>query len=245
MNYRCNPDIDQAQALDVDAISLFQRFSQETDKKTVDALLDQEFARHVKLCELAILNAAKADILWCDLPKHPIQDFDIWAVQHFEKMGFEVEHRYTANTQTVPSEHDEKKKIEAVVVRSYFTAKWHLAKPLDPTKVSAEWRRRELLEDQELVANPPKRQSTGTGDDIESGKSLWAAVLDERHVVEIQRINHRSYLCLFDLDGKFRHAEETNVAFGAMFGPDVGDLEAWQERAVKIVDSWNAEQPPV
>jgi hypothetical protein len=27
---------------------LFQLFSQETDKKTVDALLDQEFARHIK-----------------------------------------------------------------------------------------------------------------------------------------------------------------------------------------------------
>lgn len=208
-------------------------------------MLDQEFARHIKLCELAILHAANADIFWCYLPKHPVQDFDIWAVQHFEKMGFEVEHHYTASTQAVPSEYDQEKKIEAVVVRSYFTAKWHLAKPLDLARVSAEWHRRITLEDEELVKNPPKRQSTGSGEEFESGDAVWAAVLDKRHVVEIQRINHRSYLCLFDLDGKFRHVEQTNVAFGAMFGPDVGDVEAWQERAAKIVDSWNAAQAPI
>lgn len=74
------------------------------------------------------------------------------------------------------------------------------------------------------MTNPPKRQSTGTGDEIDGGDAVWAAVLDKRHIVEVQRINHRNYRCLFDLDGKFRHVEETNVAYGATFGPDVGDL---------------------
>ena len=244
MNYQCHPDIDPTQDLDVDAVSLFQRFGQDADKKAVDALLDQEFARHIKLCELAILHAANAKIFWCDLPKHPIQDFDIWAVQHFEKMGFEVEHHCTASTEAAPSEHNEKKKIEAVVVRSYFTAKWHLAKPLDRARVSAEWHRREALEDEELVTNPPKRQSSGLGNEIDSGDAVWATVIDQRHIVEVQRINHRSYLCLFDLDGKFRHVEKTNVAYGAAFGPDVGDVAAWQERAAAIVDGWRGEPPP-
>ena len=191
MNYQCNPDLDRAQDLDVDAVSLFQRFGQDTDKKTVDELLDQEFARHIKLCELAILHAANADVSWCDLPKHPIQDFEIWAVQHFEEKGFEIEHHYSASTQAVPSEIDKKETVQAVVVRSYFTAKWFLAEPLDPARVAAEWRRREALEDEELVTNPPKRQSTGSGDEFESGNAVWAAVLDKRHVVEVQRINHR------------------------------------------------------
>ena len=244
MNYKCHPDIDPQQDLTVDAVSLFQRFGQDTDKKTVDALLDQEFARHIKLCELAILHAAKADISWCELPKHPIQDFEIWASRHFKKLNFEIEHHYTARKQAVQSDSDRKKTIQAVVVRSYFTAKWHLAKPLDRARVSAEWRRREVLEDEELVTNPPKRQSTGSGDEFESGNAVWAAVLDKRHVVEVQRLNQRNYLCLFDLDGKFRHVEETNVAFGATFGPDIGDIAMWQERATAIVDGWRGGPPP-
>jgi len=243
MNYKGTPDIDPSQDLTVDAVSLFQRFRQDPDKQTLVALLDQEFARHIKLCELAILYAANADIFWCDLPEHPLQDFNVWADRHFEKMGFEIEHHCTATTQAIPSQFDKKKTIQAVMVRSYVTAKWHLAKPLDPTRVSAEWHRRKLIEDQELVTNPPKRQSAGSGDEIEHGNAIWAAVLDKRQIVEVQRIHHRNYLCLFDLDGAFRHAEETNVAFGAMFGPDAGDVAMWQVRAMEIVDGWRGGTP--
>ena len=100
MNYHGSPDLDPKQDLTVDAVSLFQRFRQDKDVETVDALLEQEFARHLKLWELAILHAANADIDWCDLPRHPILDFDIWARQHYEKMGFEVEFSRTAQEET-------------------------------------------------------------------------------------------------------------------------------------------------
>lgn len=52
MNYQCNPDLDPKQDLTVDAVSLFQRFRQAEDVAAIDVLLDHEFARHIKLCEL-------------------------------------------------------------------------------------------------------------------------------------------------------------------------------------------------
>jgi len=244
MNYQCKPDIDPKQDLTVDAVSLFQRFRQEADTSAVAELLDQEFARHLKLCELAILHAAKAGISWCELPRHPLDDFNLWAAQHLEKVGFEIEHCHTAREEAVPCERDRKKTMNAVVVRSYFVAKWFLAKPLQPKTVSAEWHRREALEDKDLVENPLRRQSSGSGDEMEYGAAVWAAVLDGKFVVEVQRINQRSYLCLFEVGGKFLHVEPTNVAYGAVFGPDVADVDEWSRRAEEIVDGWRAGSPP-
>lgn len=31
-------------------------------------------------------------------------------------------------------------------------------------------------------------------------------------------------------------AEEVDLAYGAKFGPDVGDIHDWQERAIKLVE---------
>jgi hypothetical protein len=244
MNYECQPDIDPEIDLNVDAVGLFQRFRQDVDVKTVDTLLDQEFARHIKLCELAILHAANADIYWCELPQHPLMDFDLWARQHLEKMGFVVEFTRIATKEAVPCDEEGKKTLKTVVVRSRLVAKWFLGKPLNPELASSEWHRREALEDGDLVTNPPQRESHGTGDDIDNGAAVWAAVLDKQYVVEVQRINHRSYLCLFDLTGKCLFFEKTNVAYGAMFGRDIGDVAIWQDRATAIVDGWKSRPPP-
>jgi hypothetical protein len=169
MNYHCSPDLDPTQDLTVDVLSLFQRFRQTADEKTVERMLHEELSRHLKLCELAILHAANADMYWCDLPRHPIHDFDIWARQHFEEMGFEVEFSRTAQEETLPIRYDSMKTTIAVVAHSAFTAKWSLAKPLMEESVAAEWRRRSDLEDKDLIQNPPQRQSRGTAGDFDGG----------------------------------------------------------------------------
>jgi len=68
--------------------------------------------------------------------------------------------------------------------------------------------------------------------------TVWAAVLDEKFVIEVQRRNQEAFLCLFGLDGKCLHVEPTNLSFGAVFGPDVSDVADWQSRAQQVVDSW-------
>ena len=238
MNYHCSPDLDPKQDLTVDAVSLFQRFRQSADVKTVDTLLERELARHLKLCELAILRAANADMYWCELPRHPIQDFDLWAHQHLERMGFIVEFSRTAREEMLPSKYNQEKTVSAVVVESALFAKWSLAKPLNQKAVAAERQRRAKLEAEDLIQNPPQRLSRGIGGDFDGGNTVWAAVLDEKFVIEVQRRNQEAFLCLFGLDGKCLHVEPTNLSFGAVFGPDVSDVADWQSRAQQVVDSW-------
>jgi hypothetical protein len=240
MNYHCSPDLDPKQDLTVDAVSLFQRFQQEADRKTVDDLLQQELARHLKLWELAILHAASADMYWCDLPRHPIHDFDVWARRHLEKMGFEVEFSQTAQEETLPARNDSKKTLKVVVARLALTAKWSLAKQLNEEAVAAEWRRRERLESDDLVQNPPERRSRGIGGDFDGGDTVWAAVIDRKFIVEVQRRNQGACLCLFGVDGKCLHVEPTALAFGEVFGADVSDVAGWQDRAQQLVDGWQA-----
>ncbi|MBI4623082.1 MAG: hypothetical protein HY736_07675 [Verrucomicrobia bacterium] len=206
----------------------------------VDTLLEQELARHLKLCELAILHAASADMYWCDLPRHPIHDFDIWARQHLEKMGFETEFSRTACKETVPDKNDPKESINAVMVHSSLTAKWFLAKPRSQETVAAEWHRREGLEAEDLIQNPPQRLSRGIGGDFDGGNTVWAAVLDGKFIIEVQQRNQGAFLCLFGLDGKCLHVEPTDLSYGAVFGPDVSDVAGWQDRAQQVVDGWQA-----
>jgi hypothetical protein len=146
MDYRCNPDLNPQQDLTVDAVRLFQRFRQEADVTTVDTLLDLEFARHIKLCELAILQAAQADIFWCELPMHPLDGFNVSTSAHLEKMGFQVEFRRTACNESVPRDSDREQALSVMVVRSRLVAKWFMAKPLQPEVEAAEWKRRHELE---------------------------------------------------------------------------------------------------
>jgi hypothetical protein len=240
MNYHCKPNLDPKQHLTVDAVRLFQRFRQTADKRTVERLLDQELSRHLKLWELAIVHAANADMYWCDLPRHAIQDFDIWARRHLEKMGFEVEFSRTAQEETLASRLDSKKTINTVVAHSRLTAKWLLAKPRRKKTMAAEWRRRERLEAEDLKQNPPRRLSRRTAGDLDGGNSVWAAVLDGKFIVEVQRRNKGALLCLFGLDGKCLHVEPTSLSYGALFGPDVSDVAGWESRAQRVVDGWQA-----
>jgi hypothetical protein len=244
MNYHCSVDLPPEQDLTVDAVKLFQRFRQQADVARVETLLDAEFTAHLRLCELVIARAASADIFWAVLPEHPFQDINIWVSRHLEKKGFTIDYRRVAREEEIPSPADEKTRVKVMVVRSSCTAKWHLAPSLNEEATAAEWRRRTALEDEELARNPPQRQSRGLGTSFESGDAVWASVLDGKYVVEIQRRFHRSFLCLFGLDGKFLHAEKSIVSYGAMFGPDAGDVAQWEQRAQELVDNWKAELPP-
>jgi hypothetical protein len=107
--------------------------------------------------------------------------------------------------------------------------------------VTAEWRRREALEGEDLTRNPPQRLSCGTARDFDGGDTVWAAVLDGKFIIEVQRRNQGAIHCVFGLDGKCLHVEPTDLSFGAVFGPDISDVAGWQDRAQQIVDSW---QPP-
>lgn len=236
MNYQSEPDIRPDVELTASAVALFQRFRQEVDIATLSRKLEEELRRHRRLCDLAILNAAHATFYWCELPTHPISDVAVLVQRQLEEDGFLIEHHQTVVERSGALENHPGKNTTVQLLRSYATASW-----LRPTKsdenVAAEWQRREELEDRVLSANPPVRCSTGTGPTLDTGSAVWAASdKDDGFVVEVQRIYQRYYLCLFDVAGACVHYEPTTAAYGAVFGPDVGDVASWSERAERILE---------
>ncbi|MBE2213508.1 MAG: hypothetical protein IAE82_06520 [Opitutaceae bacterium] len=242
MDYQCAPDIDRHKDLTANSVRLFQRFKQEADRQTLETLLDEEVARHTKLCELAILYYASSRYYWALLPRHPIQDVNTWTFRHLEEMGFKIEHRTTGRQRDVESDLDRSRRLTAVEVEHCTTANWFHHTGNDGEDISAEWQRREALEDENRSKNPPRPTSVIVDGEIKEANAVWAATLDRKYVVEVQRINGRNFLCVFDMTNRScLHCEHTNVTFGAMFGPDAGDVAEWQDRAMKIIDSANAD----
>lgn len=235
MNYETEPDIDPLKPLTPGAVCLFQRFQQETDRATLAALLEAEVERHLKLCETTILYYASCTFYWCELPQHPIADVNTWAFEELKKRGFEIEHHSIGVRRKVPEGHARQSEIEAVEIRTYATASWLDVPPSKQRQ--REWRRRELLEDAERTKHPPQPCSKTAEGKIVESNAVWAAVLDGTFLVEVQRIHHRHFLCVFDNSGVCFQCEETHVAFGATFGPDIGNIAEWQERALTIVES--------
>lgn len=233
MNYQTSPDIDPSKPLTPDAVVLFQRFQQDADRATVDALIHAEVDRHLKLCELTILYYASCSYYWCELPEHPIMDVNTWTLQALEKRGFQVERHSAGRRRKVSDEADRQRVIEGVYFRDYSTASW-LSTSLS-AKGNREWRRRVRLENAERKQNPPKPCSRLSEGKIVESNAIWAGILDGDFLVEVQEIHHRSFLCVFNLAGECLHSEETSLAYGATFGPDSGDVREWQERGARIV----------
>lgn len=51
---------------------------------------------------------------------------------------------------------------------------------------------------------------------------------------------YRGWLCIYKRDGDSwapHHQEETNISYGAPFGPDVSDVAMWQNIGLRVIDS--------
>jgi len=81
-------------------------------------------------------------------------------------------------------------------------------------------------------------------DDVNYLGLIWWNRLDNRYSVEVQEDNKDKYkgtLCIFDHnDGdKLIYSQPVGVAYGAMFGADMADVNAWCTTAIQIIDSLN------
>ena len=69
---------------------------------------------------------------------------------------------------------------------------------------------------------------------------VWQATLDGRYQIEVQRTGaSTANLCIFDhQDGNKELAcWPVGLSYGAMFGPDVSDVGAWQDKALEFIDA--------
>lgn len=84
-------------------------------------------------------------------------------------------------------------------------------------KIAVDWDKNEVLDD-----------------DI-----IWWSKLDDHYLIQVRRLRkNEATMCLFnhDNDDEMVSCETVSLAYDAIYGPDVADVEAWQQRASEIVD---------
>ena len=81
-----------------------------------------------------------------------------------------------------------------------------------------------------------------------SANVVWWSRLDGHYQIEVQRVDdYRGELCVFDHDQDDRLIvhEPVTLSYGAVFGPDVSDVDVWQERAIHLVDGRRGEDQEI
>lgn len=68
---------------------------------------------------------------------------------------------------------------------------------------------------------------------------VWEATLDNRYQIQVQRTDsHQGELIVYDpRTEKTLFQESTTLHYGARFGPDVADIQRWQQQALEVIDS--------
>ena len=67
---------------------------------------------------------------------------------------------------------------------------------------------------------------------------VFKTLLDKRYRIEVQRTgDYTGDLVITDeTNGQELLREPTTLSYQAIFGPDVGDVANWQERAIEFID---------
>jgi hypothetical protein len=66
---------------------------------------------------------------------------------------------------------------------------------------------------------------------------VWYSVLDQTYVVTVTRIDeYQATYEIADAVGTPLVTDMVGLSYGALFGPDVSDVDEWQQRAVAFAD---------
>ena len=70
--------------------------------------------------------------------------------------------------------------------------------------------------------------------------TVWQSMLDGRYDVRVTRTEH-THLGILKItdtrDGRVVLEESVPLSYGAMFGPDIFDVQTWQERGIAVIDT--------
>jgi hypothetical protein len=69
---------------------------------------------------------------------------------------------------------------------------------------------------------------------------VWWSRLDNKYQIEVHRKGERAArLVIFDHSNndKMLKGFDVGLSYGAIFGPDIDDVSAWQDMAVNFIDS--------
>lgn len=76
----------------------------------------------------------------------------------------------------------------------------------------------------------------------EDPQLVWSNRLDRRFTAQVHRLpddRYKGVLLIFDegRDGVLLAYVEVPLAFGAIFGPDVGDVRSWEDHVADYIDA--------
>lgn len=217
IDYGTKPDLPSRRALRARDLYLFQQYRQRADLDRTYADWGRLIDEHAKFCETVIKYFAACTCYWAELPMHPVTDVNTVTFARLRKAGFEVELRDGGTEPAV------------------WVAKWPHTCGRSRKAFSAEIERREALRDQWVAEHPFQPISEWSGGEIGQTEAAWAAILDDRYLCDVQMVFYRQYLCVFDSDGTCFFSEEADVMHGAVFGADISDLGAWEQKCRQIV----------
>ena len=96
--------------------------------------------------------------------------------------------------------------------------------------------------EKQRITRPVKRTPKKTPLVQNPDTAIWSSMLDRRYTVAVNRLGqYRGELMIRD-GAQLIHRQEVSLMYGAIFGPDIDDVSAWQEIATRVVDGLN--EPP-
>lgn len=219
IDYQTGPDLGEDRPLTTKDLFFFQMYRQSSDLERVEARWEDMLDEHLRLCELAILRSASGVRYWADLPLHPILDVNIVVFDRLRKSGFRIE----------ADKNDDR--------GSRWLASWLHTSIAEQDDSKAEVRRRDTVQNEWLKNNPPIALTKWSGGELADSTAIWASVIRDRILCEVQKVFNRPLLCLFNEKGECIHWEPTSFSFGAVFGPDEQDVSTWTDRCAEIVSN--------
>ncbi len=69
---------------------------------------------------------------------------------------------------------------------------------------------------------------------------VWSSKLDNRYLLEVHRISdYHGKLFVFDHNKNDQEIAcwDVGLSYGAIFGPDVADVNEWQEKVLNFIDN--------
>ncbi|OGY65837.1 MAG: hypothetical protein A3A16_02105 [Candidatus Harrisonbacteria bacterium RIFCSPLOWO2_01_FULL_44_18] len=89
------------------------------------------------------------------------------------------------------------------------------------------------------MAEPARPLIPWDSEDANHPKLIWRNKIDKRFLIEVRRAgNYSAKLFIFDHQKNDRPIAcwRVSLAYGAMFGPEVADVNEWQEKVVNFID---------
>lgn len=74
---------------------------------------------------------------------------------------------------------------------------------------------------------------------MKAGDVIWQSTLDERYSCLVTRDDdYHGFLTITDIQGEAEliYSRSVGLAFGAVVGPDVDDVDMWQDICVGVID---------